>query len=147
MDRSVDDLAFGAIGWWDDYRKLVMKDPKALHLGISFCLSPSLQWRAIALYATQESPAETQLLIPFFKDAAVELGIGFIFFSYFVIVGTSNAVNLTDGLDGLAIMPTVLVAGALGVFTYVVGHAKFAAYLAFHLYRVLVRLWFFVAQS
>ena len=127
-------LAFGAIGWWDDYRKLVMKDPKGLAPRYKF-LSQSVAATAcaIALYATQESPAETQLLIPFFKDAAVELGIGFIFFSYFVIVGTSNAVNLTDGLDGLAIMPTVLVAGALGVFTYVVGHANFAAYLGFPL--------------
>ena len=127
-------LAFGAIGWWDDYRKLVMKDPKGLAPRYKF-LSQSIAAMAcaIALYSTQESAAETQLLIPFFKDAAVELGIGFIFLSYFVIVGTSNAVNLTDGLDGLAIMPTVLVAGALGVFTYVIGHAKFAAYLGFPL--------------
>ena len=126
-------LAFGAIGWWDDYRKLVMKDPKGLAPRLVFVSVRRGNGVCHRTLRNQESPAETQLLIPFFKDAAVELGIGFIFFSYFVIVGTSNAVNLTDGLDGLMIMPTVLVAGALGVFTYVVGHANFAAYLGFPL--------------
>ena len=78
---------------------------------------------------TAASPAETQLLIPFFKDLVVDLGPLFVVLTYFVIVGSSNAVNLTDGLDGLAILPTVLVAGALAVFAYVTGHAQIANYL------------------
>jgi phospho-N-acetylmuramoyl-pentapeptide-transferase len=125
-------LAFGAIGWWDDYRKLVFGDPKGLPARYKFlCQSIVAAAAAIFLYVTAEVPAETELLVPFVKDVGVELGIGFVVLSFFVIVGTSNAVNLTDGLDGLAIMPTVLVAGALGIFTYVIGHAKFAAYLGF----------------
>src|SRR5690606_13096858 len=78
---------------------------------------------------TAQTPAETQLIVPFFKNVAINLGVLYIVLTYFVINGTSNAVNLTDGLDGLAIMPTVLVAGALGVFAYVSGHAQFANYL------------------
>lgn len=84
---------------------------------------------AIYLYSIASTPAETSLLIPLFKDAVIPLGIFFVVFTYFVIVGTSNAVNLTDGLDGLAILPTVLVGGALGLFAYLTGNIKFADYL------------------
>jgi phospho-N-acetylmuramoyl-pentapeptide-transferase len=84
---------------------------------------------ACYLYFTAQSPAETQLIVPFFKHIYLDMGLLFIPFVYFVIVGTSNAVNLTDGLDGLAILPTVLVAAALGVFAYLTGNALFAKYL------------------
>ena len=84
---------------------------------------------AVALYAGAQTPAETALLVPFFKDIAIQLGMFYLVLAWFVIVGSSNAVNLTDGLDGLAILPTVMVAGALGVFVYVVGHGEFASYL------------------
>ena len=80
---------------------------------------------------TAQTPAETQLMVPLFKDVQIDLGWGYMILAYFVIVGTSNAVNLTDGLDGLAIMPTVMVGGALGVFAYVTGNFKFAEYLHF----------------
>jgi phospho-N-acetylmuramoyl-pentapeptide-transferase len=84
---------------------------------------------AVFLYYTAHSPAETQLIVPFFKHVVINLGPAYMLLAYLVIVGSSNAVNLTDGLDGLAIMPTVMVAGALGIFAYVTGHAKFADYL------------------
>ena len=84
---------------------------------------------AIALYMTATVPEETQLIVPFFKDVAINLGLFYVVLTYFVIVGTSNAVNLTDGLDGLAIMPTIMVAGALAVMAYVTGHSEFAGYL------------------
>lgn len=84
---------------------------------------------AVFLFTIAESPAETSLLIPLVKDALIPLGFGFVILTYFVVVGSSNAVNLTDGLDGLAIMPTVLVAGGLGAFAYVTGHYEFANYL------------------
>jgi phospho-N-acetylmuramoyl-pentapeptide-transferase len=123
-------LAFGAIGLVDDYKKLVLKDPKGLASRWKYL------WQSVfgaiaayALYSTATSPAETQLLLPFVKQVAINLGPLFLVLSYFVIVGSSNAVNLTDGLDGLAILPTVMVAGALGIFAYVTGHAKFAEYL------------------
>ncbi len=123
-------LAFGAVGLWDDYKKLVLRDARGLAARWKYL------WQSIfglgaayALYATAQSPAETQLFLPFVKDFALDLGPWFILLAYFVIVGSSNAVNLTDGLDGLAILPTVLVAGALGIFAYVSGHARFAEYL------------------
>lgn len=123
-------LAFGVIGWIDDYRKLVLKDPKGLaarykYLGQSIVALIA----AIILYATAEHRVETQLILPFIKDVEIDLGYAYILLTYFVIVGSSNAVNLTDGLDGLAILPTVLVAGALGIFVYVSGNAIFANYL------------------
>ena len=123
-------IAFGAVGWLDDYRKLVLKDSRGLparwkYLGQSvFGLGA-----AVALYVTADSPAATALILPFFKSFALPLGAGFIVLTYFFIVGFSNAVNLTDGLDGLAIMPTVLVSVALGVFAYVSGNSVFAEYL------------------
>jgi len=85
---------------------------------------------AIYTYQTAVQPIETTLIIPFIKDLYIPLGIGFVALAYVVVVGTSNSVNLTDGLDGLAILPTVMVAGALGVFAYVTGHVNFANYLS-----------------
>jgi len=123
--------AFGAIGFLDDYKKLIKNDPKGLPAKEKYAYqSIAGLFAAIMLYATATAPAETELLIPFFKDLTIDLGIWFILFTYLVIVGTSNAVNLTDGLDGLAIMPTVLVGGALGLFAYAAGHAEFAEYLS-----------------
>ncbi|XUO88337.1 phospho-N-acetylmuramoyl-pentapeptide-transferase [Halomonas sp. KM072] len=123
-------LGFGAIGWVDDYRKVVEKNPRGLPARWKyFWQSVVSLGAAIILYATATTPAETSLLIPLFKDVALPLGLFYIVLSYFVIVGSSNAVNLTDGLDGLAIMPTVLVAMGLAVFAYASGNAVFANYL------------------
>jgi phospho-N-acetylmuramoyl-pentapeptide-transferase len=124
-------LGFGAIGWYDDWQKVVHRDPKGL----------SSRWKyfwqsvigllvAIYLGLTATVPAQLELIVPFVKTVSYPLGvIGFITLTYFVIVGTSNAVNLTDGLDGLAIMPTVMIAGALAIFAYVAGNAVYAKYL------------------
>lgn len=123
-------LVFGIVGWVDDYKKLVHKDPKGLIARYKyFWQSVGGLAAAAFLYMTATTPAETQLVVPFIKEWVFDLGPWFILFSYFVIVGTSNAVNLTDGLDGLAIMPTVLVGGALGLFAYVTGHSEIADYL------------------
>ncbi len=123
-------FAFGAIGWVDDYRKIVERDSRGLPARWKYLWqSVAGLGAAIVLYMTVESPAETELILPFFKNFAWQMGLLYVALTYFVIVGTSNAVNLTDGLDGLAIMPTVLVGGALGVFAYVAGHAEFARYL------------------
>ncbi|WP_078121019.1 phospho-N-acetylmuramoyl-pentapeptide-transferase [Thiosocius teredinicola] len=123
-------LAFGAVGMWDDYRKLVLKDSRGLAARWKY-LWQSLfgAGAAIALYVTASAPIETQLIFPFVKDLVWDMGPMFMVLAYLVIVGSSNAVNLTDGLDGLAILPTVLVAGALAVFAYVSGHAQIANYL------------------
>ena len=123
-------LAFGVIGWIDDYAKITRNHSR----GISskqkfFWQSLAALSAAITLYLTAESPAETSLLVPVFKDVALELGFGFVVLTWFVITGSSNAVNLTDGLDGLAILPSVLVAGGLGVFAYLTGHSLFSGYL------------------
>ncbi|SBS33075.1 Phospho-N-acetylmuramoyl-pentapeptide-transferase [Marinomonas aquimarina] len=123
-------IAFGAVGWVDDYRKVVEKNSRGLPAKWKyFWQSVFGLSAAIYLYTLASTPAETELLIPLFKDAAIPLGMFFVVFTYFVIVGTSNAVNLTDGLDGLAILPTVLVGGALGLFAYLTGNVKFADYL------------------
>jgi len=123
-------LAFGVIGMWDDYRKLVLKDSRGLAARWKYLWQSLFGFAAaLALYLGASLPAETQLLIPFIKDAVIDLGPLFVVLAYFVIVGSSNAVNLTDGLDGLAILPTVLVAGALGVFAYATGHVQIAGYL------------------
>ncbi|MCB1786243.1 MAG: phospho-N-acetylmuramoyl-pentapeptide-transferase [Chromatiaceae bacterium] len=123
-------LAFGAVGLWDDYRKLVLKDSRGLPARWKYLWQSLFGLAAaVALYAAANLPTETQLLIPFLKDVVVDLGGWFVLWAYLVIVGSSNAVNLTDGLDGLAILPTVLVAGALGVFAYTSGHARIAEYL------------------
>ncbi len=123
-------LAFGIVGLIDDYRKLVLRDSRGLPARWKY-LGQSLFGfgAAVALYVTASLPAETQLIVPFFKNVVLDLGPAFVLLSYFVIVGTSNAVNLTDGLDGLAILPTVMVAGALGVFAYVSGHLYLSKYL------------------
>ena len=125
-------VAFGLIGFWDDYLKLVVGNSRGLIARYKyFWQSVAGLGAAIALYATARSPAETTLILPFFKDFVLPLGpVTFVVLAYLVIVGSSNAVNLTDGLDGLAIMPAVLVAGALGVFAYASGNVVFANYLA-----------------
>ena len=124
-------LGFGIIGWYDDWKKVVYRDPNGLAARWKF-LWQSVLGIGAALFLTFSSndPAQTELIVPFFKSVAYPLGLfGFVVLTYFVIVGTSNAVNLTDGLDGLAIMPTVMVAGALGIFAFVTGHAELAKYL------------------
>lgn len=123
-------LAFGAIGAIDDYRKLVFGNSDGLSAKVKyFWQSVAGLAVAIYLYSAAGSPVETSLIIPFFKDLAIPLGLAYIGLTYFVVVGTSNAVNLTDGLDGLAIMPAVMVAAALGVFAYAGGNFQFANYL------------------
>jgi len=123
-------LAYGVIGFVDDYRKLVLQDAKGLSVRQKlFWQSLSAIIAAVALYMIANDEVSTSLLIPYFKDLALPLGMFQIAITFIFIVGFSNAVNLTDGLDGLAIMPTVLVAGALGVFAYVTGNVNFSAYL------------------
>jgi phospho-N-acetylmuramoyl-pentapeptide-transferase len=123
-------LLYGAIGWVDDYRKVFEQNPAGL----------SARWKlfwqfvigiaaAVVLYETAFSEVETDYIVPFFKDVAIDTGILYIAISSLMIVGFSNAVNLTDGLDGLAILPTVMVGGALGVIAYLAGHAEFSSYL------------------
>jgi phospho-N-acetylmuramoyl-pentapeptide-transferase len=147
-------LGFGAVGWVDDWRKVVYKNPKGLSarakLGwqsaialvasvyMAFSVSAPDNSRFIQMFfswiqgGANALPARADLIVPFFKTMSYPLGVwGFIALSFFVIVGTSNAVNLTDGLDGLAIMPTVMIGGALGIFAYVIGNAIFARYLGF----------------
>ncbi|NVK21006.1 MAG: phospho-N-acetylmuramoyl-pentapeptide-transferase [Kangiellaceae bacterium] len=122
-------VGFGLVGLADDYIKLVRKDPKGLIARWKYFWQ-SLLGAGIAIYLFYTaSPVETQLLVPFLKDVMPQLGLMFVFMAYFVIVGTSNAVNLTDGLDGLAILPTVLVAGGLGIFAYLTGNQVFSEYL------------------
>ncbi len=124
-------LGFGIIGWWDDYRKLILKDSRGLPGKKKYFFQSLLGFAAaIYLYCSATLPVETQLLIPFFKSVLLPLGPLFILLAYFVIVGTSNAVNLTDGLDGLAIMPAVTVAAALGIFAYATGNLNHANYLS-----------------
>jgi len=123
-------FVFGLVGWVDDYRKVVEKNSRGLPARWKYLWqSVAALGAALFLYFTATSPAETELIVPFFKDVALPLGAFYVVLSYFVIVGASNAVNLTDGLDGLAIMPTVLVGGALGVFAYLVGNSQFSTYL------------------
>ncbi len=124
-------LGFGAIGWVDDYRKVVHRNPKGLSAKAKMFWQ-SLIALMVAAYLWQHAslPAHTELIVPFFKSVAIPLGaFAFIVLTYLVIVGTSNAVNLTDGLDGLAILPTVMVSSALAIFAYVAGHVVFAKYL------------------
>ncbi|MBI1175598.1 MAG: phospho-N-acetylmuramoyl-pentapeptide-transferase [Sideroxydans sp.] len=124
-------LGVGAIGWVDDYRKVVHRNPKGLSAGAKMFWQ-SLIALAVGgyLWHSASLPAHTELIVPFFKYLVFPLGaFSFIALVYLVIVGSSNAVNLTDGLDGLAIMPTVMVASALAIFAYVAGHAEFSKYL------------------
>ena len=146
-------LGFGTVGWVDDYRKVVYKDPNAMRsrekyfwqslIGLvaafylAFSVSEVSNMKVLDLFFAWvqsgfnlDLPPKADLIVPFFKTVSYPLGVwGFIALTYFVIVGTSNAVNLTDGLDGLAIMPTVLVGGALGIFAYLTGSASYAKYL------------------
>ena len=148
-------LGFGAIGWIDDYRKVVHKNPEGMSsrekylwqsliglvaaIYLAFSVSETSNWRVLELFLnwvtsgfSNELPPKADLMLPFFKTISYPLGVfGFIGLSYFVIVGASNAVNLTDGLDGLAIMPVVLVGSALGVFAYVTGSSVYSKYLLF----------------
>ncbi len=122
--------AFGMIGFLDDYLKLRDKSSAGLPARWKYLLqSLAALGVALFLYFSADVAANTQLFVPFFKDIAIPLGFGFVILSYFVIVGSSNAVNLTDGLDGLAIMPAVFVASGLGIFAYATGHSVFANYL------------------
>ena len=124
-------LAFGAIGWIDDYRKVVEKNSRGLPARWKYFWQSALAIvAAVYMFATAPSSAETSLIIPFFKDVIIELGIFYIVLSYFVIVGASNAVNLTDGLDGLAILPTVMVGAALGLCAYLAGNVNYSDYLS-----------------
>ncbi|MBS1188005.1 MAG: phospho-N-acetylmuramoyl-pentapeptide-transferase [Burkholderiaceae bacterium] len=146
-------LGYGAIGWVDDYRKVVRKDPNGMRSGekyfwqsligivaavyLAFTVSaPSNEkvWELFVAWVqsgfSMSLPPKADLIVPFFKTVSYPLGVwGFITLTYFVIVGSSNAVNLTDGLDGLAIMPTVMVGAALGIFAYLTGHATYSRYL------------------
>jgi phospho-N-acetylmuramoyl-pentapeptide-transferase len=148
-------LGFGAVGWVDDYRKVVHRDPRGMRsaekyfwqslIGVvaafylAFAISENTNARVLELFFqwmqsgfTKSLPTKADLMLPFFKSVTYPLGVfGFIALTYFVIVGTSNAVNLTDGADGLAIMPVVMVGSALGVFAYVVGSAVYSKYLFF----------------
>lgn len=123
-------MAFGAIGWVDDYLKVSKQNSRGLASRWKyFWQSVFAIAAALFLYSTAQTPAETALIVPFFKSVAIPLGTGYLAVAYFVIVGSSNGVNLTDGLDGLAILPTVLVGGALGLIAYVAGNVQFANYL------------------
>ena len=148
-------LGFGAIGWADDWRKVVNKDPEGMRsrekylwqsviglaaaLYLVFCISENSNARVFELFVawiksgfTLDLPPQAGLLVPFFKEVSYPLGVlGFVILTYLVIVGASNAVNLTDGLDGLAIMPVIMVGASLGIFAYVTGNAGFAKYLLF----------------
>ncbi len=124
-------IGFGAIGWVDDYRKVVHRNPKGLSARAKMFWQTVIAALALSYLAYRANlPQQTDLIVPFFKTVAIPLGtIGFIVLGWFVVVGFSNAVNLTDGLDGLAIMPTVMVAGALAIFAYVAGNRVFSTYL------------------
>jgi phospho-N-acetylmuramoyl-pentapeptide-transferase len=124
-------LGVGAIGWVDDYRKVVHRNPDGLSARAKiFWQSLIALAVGVFLWVHATLPAHTELIVPFFKHLVLPLGMfSFILLVYLVIVGSSNAVNLTDGLDGLAIMPTVMVASALAIFAYVAGHAEFSKYL------------------
>ncbi len=123
-------MAYALIGWVDDYRKIAKRNAKGLsgRWKLFWQFTAALLVTTL-LYLQATVPVETQLVVPFFKNVTPDLGVFFIIFTSFVIVGSSNAVNLTDGLDGLAIMPVLLVGGAFGIFAYVTGNAEFSRYL------------------
>jgi phospho-N-acetylmuramoyl-pentapeptide-transferase len=124
-------VSFGSIGWYDDWQKVVNRDPRGLPARWKYFWQSAIGL-LVALYLglSASGPAQLELIVPFFKTVSYPLGvIGFVVLSYLVVVGTSNAVNLTDGLDGLAIMPTVMIAAALAIFAYVAGNAVYAKYL------------------
>jgi phospho-N-acetylmuramoyl-pentapeptide-transferase len=122
--------SFGAVGWVDDYRKVFERNPKGLPARWKYLWQSVFAALAVFyLFNRASSPAETQLLLPFLKDFAWDMGPLYLVFAYFIVVGFSNAVNLTDGLDGLAILPSVMVASALGIMAYLTGNVEFASYL------------------
>lgn len=124
-------LGFGLVGLVDDWRKVVHRDPKGLPARWKYLWTSVIALAATGYLAWQATlPVHTTLIVPFFKEVSIPLGtVGLVVLGYFVINGASHAVNLTDGLDGLAVMPVVLVTGALAIFAYVAGHAVFARYL------------------
>ena len=123
-------VAFGAIGLVDDYLKISERNSRGLSARWKYLWQSVFGFlAAVVLFSSATIPAETSLIVPFFKDAAIPLGFGFVVVTYLVIVFMSNAVNFTDGLDGLAILPTVMVAAALGLIAYLAGHMEFAEYL------------------
>ena len=123
-------VAFGAIGWGDDYRKVVEKDSRGLPARWKYFWQSMVGLAAVTyLFSSSTQTPELTLYLPFLKDFAFVMGLLFIPWSYLVVVGSSNAVNLTDGLDGLAILPTVMVAVGLGMIAYLTGHVQLAAYL------------------
>ncbi len=124
-------LATGALGFYDDWRKVVYKDPNGVSAKFKMVWQSSVAIIAgLALFYLATNSANNILIVPFFKQVALPLGVvGFLVLSYLTIVGTSNAVNLTDGLDGLAAFPVVLVAAGLAIFAYASGHSQFAQYL------------------
>jgi len=124
-------MAYGVVGFIDDYKKVKLGNSDGLSARAKyFWQSMIALTAAIFLFETAQVPTETQFIVPFFKEIVLNMGWIYVVLTYFVIVGTSNAVNLTDGLDGLAIMPTVMVAGALAIFAYLTGNVKFAEYLS-----------------
>jgi len=123
-------MAYGVVGFIDDYKKVKLSNSDGLSARSKYLWQSIIALTAaIFLFKTAQVPAETQFIVPFFKEVVIDMGWTYVVLTYFVIVGTSNAVNLTDGLDGLAIMPTVMVAGALAIFAYLTGHVMFAEYL------------------
>lgn len=123
-------MSFGVVGWYDDYLKLSQRNSRGLIARWKMFWQSLITLIAVFyLYASATVPAETTLYVPFLKDIAIPLGASYIVLGYFVVVGTSNAVNLTDGLDGLAILPTVMVGAALGLIAYLVGNVEFSDYL------------------
>lgn len=123
-------VCFGGIGWLDDYLKITEKSSRGLTAGRKYLWQSVFGFiAAVLLYTTAETPPETALIVPFFKEAVIPLGLGFVVLTYLMIVFMSNAVNLTDGLDGLATLPTVMVAAALGLVAYLAGNSLFADYL------------------
>ena len=123
-------LSFGVIGGVDDYKKLLYGNSKGMSSRAKYFWQTVFGFAAAYfMFNMAETPQETELIVPFMKDLVIPMGMMYVVLTYFVIVGSSNAVNLTDGLDGLAIMPTVMVAAALGVFAYASGHATFSGYL------------------
>ena len=123
-------IGFGFIGWIDDYRKIIEKNTAGLSAKSKYLLQSIVAVIVVfGLYQTHSLVAEQALIVPFFKEVSFDLGLFYLVLGYFVIVGSSNAVNLTDGLDGLAILPTVLVGSALGIIAYLVGHSEFSSYL------------------
>jgi phospho-N-acetylmuramoyl-pentapeptide-transferase len=124
-------IGFGVLGSFDDFCKLTKRGKRGISAKLKYLIQSVIAIiAAIVLYQTAQSPHETQFVIPFFRHDFVHIGLFYIVIAYFTIVGSSNAVNLTDGLDGLAIMPSVLVAAALGVFAYLTGNIDFASYLS-----------------